>query len=455
MKPNVNTFFKNETSMSLSMSMCQAQYSHPGNAQTTAVKSQISFNGSDNSLITNSKMEWLKKFCHSMDCSDEDNRQAVWKQFIQNGYPGNGPKPDPRSLNYFSPLLDIWIKDSMQYGQCIDILYKTAQRITMVRDGREVFRANLPRMREEGLDKKTIYVPVARRLQQVEQDIKAGNVKVPNCAVDNIVPPSPSPFGCDYLALLVQLKFLESWGPTLDSLAPSYKASIWRISKIFEEFGSNHDMTSFRKTIARWSQSPLENLDSIRLLFSAIGYLKNAGVLKHEFFYPSKSGESLYPVFRSGNETKPITKRRRKKKRNAPEPSKDNPVVIDIPFGPNNDHPMNAQKLSHNFVSAFKPLKKGSNEKISGVTINQCNPVMTEQFAPAQKRSKLDTTSTTLPHISSFPLRELNQKPQSQPQSPPQALQIPIQNLVHKKKSISPSTSTLQKHQLQQQLQQL
>jgi len=69
-------------------------------------------------------------------------------------------------------------------------------------------------------------------------------------------------------------------------------------------------MTSFKKTITRWTQSPLENSDSIRLLFSAIGYLKNAGVLKHEFFYPSKTGEPLYPVFKSNNNDTKSTKKK-------------------------------------------------------------------------------------------------------------------------------------------------
>jgi len=229
--------------------------------------------------------------------------------------------------------------------------------------------------------------------------------KIPECAVDTFLP-SPSPFGMDYLAHLSQLKFLESWGPTLDALAPAYKASIWRVAKIFKEFGSNHDMTSFRKTIARWSQSPLENLDSIRLLFCAIGYLKNAGVIKHEFFYPT-SGDCLYPVFRSECNDSEKKRKRRKRKRSFLEPSKENPIQIDMKIGtPHHERPMNAQKLTQTWPSAFRPVQAMHSKKTATAFPKESGdnwsiPLIpklptTDVYqnyvsAPSSKRSKLDT----------------------------------------------------------------
>jgi len=222
-------------------------------------------------------------------------------------------------------------------------------------------KGDLAKLRRMSNGERKLWMPRAVRCKAMERSL--GRPVIPNCAVEYIVPPWPSPFGYDYLSSLAQLKLLENWGPTLDSLAPSYKISIWRISKLFEDFGSNHDMTSFKKTIARWVQSPLENLDSIRLLFSSIGYLKNAGVLKHEFFYPFKKHDSvLYPVFRSKENDHQLKtmKRKRKRKKNLVEPSRDNPVVMDNLLEENIVHTIKPYKLKQNFISAFKPLRHTS-----------------------------------------------------------------------------------------------
>jgi len=41
-------------------------------------------------------------------------------------------------------------------------------------------------------------------------------------------------------------------------MAPAYKAAVWRVAKLFnEDFGVDHDVTSFAATILSWSREPL------------------------------------------------------------------------------------------------------------------------------------------------------------------------------------------------------
>jgi len=46
------------------------------------------------------------------------------------------------------------------------------------------------------------------------------------------------------------------------------------------EFGHNHDLLSFRKTIAIWTNDIILNLGAINIMFCAIGFLKYFGILK-------------------------------------------------------------------------------------------------------------------------------------------------------------------------------
>jgi len=119
----------------------------------------------------------------------------------------------------------------------------------------------------------------------------------PESINEEFVPhPSTSPFGMTLAATFAQLRCLMFWSDTLDSMAPAYKSAVWRTAKVFhQDFGMDHDITNFTATINKWAKEPLRHRESIRLLFSAIGYLKNQGVLSQEFEWPDQA--ELYPMF--------------------------------------------------------------------------------------------------------------------------------------------------------------
>jgi len=70
----------------------------------------------------------------------------------------------------------------------------------------------------------------------------------------------------------------------------------------------------------------------------------------------------LYPVFRSKENDHQLKtmKRKRKRKKNLVEPSRDNPVVMDNLLEENIVHTIKPYKLKQNFISAFKPLRQTS-----------------------------------------------------------------------------------------------
>ncbi|EGC36487.1 hypothetical protein DICPUDRAFT_151045 [Dictyostelium purpureum] len=90
-----------------------------------------------------------------------------------------------------------------------------------------------------------------------------------------------------------QLSLLQSWSPYLQKLSPFCKELIWKTCGLFVHF-TNFERSSFLVTFLRWSKDPIPNLSHITIMFSAIGYLKERGLLKIDLFYP----QTNTPVFK-------------------------------------------------------------------------------------------------------------------------------------------------------------
>ena len=92
-----------------------------------------------------------------------------------------------------------------------------------------------------------------------------------------------------------RLALLQGWAQALDSLSPQNKALVWNTCLLSPFFG-NHIKSSFRRTLKLWADDPALHAPSIRILFGAIGYLKNQDVLKNQFLC-LRSGQHIFRTF--------------------------------------------------------------------------------------------------------------------------------------------------------------
>jgi hypothetical protein len=257
-------------------------------------------------------------------------RRRIWNDFarqLQTPLPQN-PLVTGTGI-YFTPLVQKWLQSTENHQDLLSAFHKTLlqQQSTLMNavkfpnslfDTRRYSASNI-----NGLKQNNIVIPIPNRVVLSHSDTH--NEQQQQQQPSSLIPsPELSPWGWNYLANLEKLVCLQFWAPTLDKLAPSDKSIIWAVCKLLpNEFGNNYDPTGFRKTIAKWTNDPIHNIRAINILFSAIGYLKYYGVLKHEFFYP----KTLVPVFHLAEELCNKKKRRRRRKKSTNPP----PVVSPSP----------------------------------------------------------------------------------------------------------------------------
>jgi hypothetical protein len=74
---------------------------------------------------------------------------------------------------------------------------------------------------------------------------------------------------------------LLSWATLLEKLPPNQKEAIWNTCQFFPLFSSDvFDRASFRKTFLKWAGNLPAHLSHITLLFGAIGFLRDKGIIK-------------------------------------------------------------------------------------------------------------------------------------------------------------------------------
>jgi len=104
-------------------------------------------------------------------------------------------------------------------------------------------------------------------------------------------------WGSDFSAAIQQFALLLNWAPLLEKLPPNQKEAIWNTCQFFPLFSNDiFERTSFRKTFLKWAGNPAAHVDHIVILFASIGFLRDKGIVKHQFFYPN----TTQPVFNNG-----------------------------------------------------------------------------------------------------------------------------------------------------------
>ncbi|KYR01231.1 hypothetical protein DLAC_02350 [Tieghemostelium lacteum] len=152
-----------------------------------------------------------------------------------------------------------------------------------------------PQLQQQQLQSQLNYKPKQQQQQQ-QQSPQIPTLpinKLPTNTNNNTTPTKSngqknSVWSTELSSVFQQLALLQSWSYGLERIALSQKDMIWRTCRSFTGF-VNYDSTSFIRTFGDWSNNPLPNLVHITVMFAAIGYLKEMGILKLDLHYPQSS----------------------------------------------------------------------------------------------------------------------------------------------------------------------
>lgn len=193
-------------------------------------------------------------FAKSFDEGTPISRENVWKRFYSLlGEPISKTKDD----NTFAPLLSHWLKEPSINLFAIEMLFISFITTTTTSGNMDLLQ---PLQESSNIDKKAPF----------------------------------SPWGHTLPETLFQLLLLQHWESKLEKLSVVHKKMILNLCNLIPTF-SYIPETSFRKTISTWNEDPIQHMPSITIFFSAIGFLKEHGVLKSEFCFP----KTTIPVFQS------------------------------------------------------------------------------------------------------------------------------------------------------------
>jgi len=203
----------------------------------------------------------LFKKAKVFDEASEETRSAVWKDV----YNLLGMPPH-QATSSFLPLILGWIQQGEVNLFALEILY-------------------------------VAFMKSASLIVETNVHNTSNNSQIQNQAPSTEIEPSQlldasTPWGCNVPSVLYQLRLLQHWEARLEKLSACSKKTLWTTCKMMQVF-SNYDEASIKRTLEMWSADPLLNLSNITIFYSALGYLKNSGVLKGDFCFP----KTTVPVF--------------------------------------------------------------------------------------------------------------------------------------------------------------
>ncbi|EFA86357.1 hypothetical protein PPL_00149 [Heterostelium album PN500] len=253
----------------------------------------------------------------------------------------------------------------------------------------------------------------------------------------------PSVWSTELSSVFSQLALLQSWSTGLDRLSSNSRDSIWRTCRYIQQF-INYDKTSFVKTIHKWTIDPIPNLSHITVLFAAIGYLKEMGVIRGEFNYTNNLNSPVFaaPSSSSSNNnnhsetTPPMSPSSYDlSSDNTPDYSVSPPSsprqirsnsVLSSPGTPYSDHVSAAASATRKSTT--------SNNNSNNNNIHQLPILSMSNYS-----SPVHTPSTTPQYLSPRPLSDVPISPKSN------GLQLPSLNMVNNNNSTTNTVSGLKK----------
>ncbi|EGC37191.1 hypothetical protein DICPUDRAFT_91675, partial [Dictyostelium purpureum] len=99
-------------------------------------------------------------------------------------------------------------------------------------------------------------------------------------------------WGFSYPAALQQLALICFWLPVIKKLSKQQKKKLWQTCLMFPLFQKQQQpfenpgyfkTPDYQTIISKWFECPIENLNSITIFFSAIGYLVELNIFKNEY----------------------------------------------------------------------------------------------------------------------------------------------------------------------------
>lgn len=231
-------------------------------------------------------IEELKRFSKELDFLNEDLRAKIWGRFTELVFGREEVQEKYRGPQYqfFSPMMD---GISQLPGQQMH----------------ESYLVHLIEVIHE------LKIPIATSIftriiashftftPKLEADTE--KTETPECCPKTVLlPKKNSPFGRGEKATLAQLRCLKLWADVLDELAPATKTAIWRLCMTQgNNFGFDHDILSFKKTISLFQRNVDTYTRSIAILFSVLGLLRNEGVITRELYWPDQRDGALFACF--------------------------------------------------------------------------------------------------------------------------------------------------------------
>eukprot|EP01111_Echinosteliopsis_oligospora_P012335 TRINITY_DN4200_c0_g1_i1.p1 TRINITY_DN4200_c0_g1~~TRINITY_DN4200_c0_g1_i1.p1 ORF type:complete len:488 (+),score=108.74 TRINITY_DN4200_c0_g1_i1:121-1584(+) len=214
-------------------------------------------------------LKHLSSFAQAIDRCSPRCREMVWNRIW---YQYNQP---PRGYDLFSPIIEGWCSSSSMDLVAVETMYSAFVHCC----------ENFPPLLEEMQSNAVVPLPI--NTKPAEKEERKNNTNITTSLI----------WDSQFTSAIQQFSLLLSWAQLLERLPPNQKEAIWNTCQFFPLFSeTDFDRTSFRKTFYQWANNPAKYATHITVAFSAIGFLRDKGVIKHQFFYPNTNT----PVFTNG-----------------------------------------------------------------------------------------------------------------------------------------------------------
>jgi hypothetical protein len=226
----------------------------------------------------------LSSFAQAIDRCAPSSRELVWSHIFSLYNQANRKCSD-----LFGPIIDEWCHSQAIDLSAIEIMYTSFLQIYNQYPG--LFEDMLAPA-SSPIDHSLSYSTgiMDGKMVDLKKEDKPKAIKLSNTSLI---------WGNTFPASIQQFSLLLNWAPLLEKLPPNQKEAIWNTCQFFPLFTDSFDRSSFRKTFLKWASNIYAHLSHITILFASIGFLRDKGIIKHQFFFPN----TTVPVFNNGAKT--------------------------------------------------------------------------------------------------------------------------------------------------------